>query len=209
MKNGHEPLIGRVCSELVARYGVHSVVLYGSRANGTATPDSDYDIAAFGPVERLVRDARQVDGSYLDVFIYPEAELAGEAEEHLKLRGAKVLMQRGSEAEEFLARLDRLHARGPAPLSTDEIALRKSWALKMVARIERGDDEGNYRRVWLLTALLEDYFALRGKWFDGPKKALQWLAGHDPASHRAFSIALRPGADVSAIRALAERVIGE
>ncbi len=204
-----DPVLDRVCNELVSQHRVHTLLLYGSRANGTATPDSDYDIAAFGPVERLIRDARQVDGAYLDVFIYPEAELAGQAEEHLKLRGAKVLMQRGAEADDFLARLDRLHAEGPAPLPADEIALRRSWAMKMATRIERGDDEGNYRRVWLLTVLLEDYFALRGRWFEGPKKALRWLAEHDPASHAAFSAALRPGADARQIRTLAERVVGE
>ena len=39
----------------------------------------------------------------------------------------------------------------------------------------QGDLEGNFRRVWLLYALLEDYFALRGMWYEGPKAALKWL----------------------------------
>jgi len=35
----------------------------------------------------------------------------------------------------------------------------------MALRMRRSDIEGNFRRAWLLTALLEDYFRLRGMWY--------------------------------------------
>jgi hypothetical protein len=78
----------------------------------------------------------------------------------------------------------------------------------MHARLGRGDVEGNFRRVWLLTALLEDYFHLRGLWFEGPKRAFLWLAEHDPVAHAAFERALVPGAPREAIAALATVVGG-
>jgi hypothetical protein len=81
----------------------------------------------------------------------------------------------------------------PKPLSSDEIAVRKIWARKMFDRLRIGDVEGNYRRVWLLTALLEDYFAFQNRWYEGPKAALKWLRKHRPVVFAKFESALKPG----------------
>jgi hypothetical protein len=202
-------LLTRLCAELVRVHQAHTILLYGSRANGTEGPHSDYDIAGFAPVTRIHRDTRVIDGEYLDVFVYPETALEAPADEHLKLRGAVVLAQRDETATRFLAALEALHQRGPRPLPPDELAVLRSWAWKMNARLKRGDLEGNYRRAWLLTALLEDYFHLRGHWFEGPKRSFLWLAEHDPAAHAAFERALAPGAPASAIEALVTIVAGE
>ena len=74
--------------------------------------------------------------------------------------------------------------------------------------MQRGDAEGNYRRAWLLTALLEDYFHMQGRWWQGPKKALRWLAENDATVHRDFAAALEPGASPADIVRLVERVTG-
>jgi predicted nucleotidyltransferase len=203
------PLLARISDELLRVHQAHTILLYGSRANGTQGPHSDHDIAAFAAVARIHRDTRLVDGEYLDVFVYPEAALDAPGEEHLKLRGAVVIAQRADDATRFLAGLEALHQRGPTPLPPDEIAVRRSWAWKMNARLRRGDVEGNFRRVWLLTALLEDYFHLRGLWFEGPKRALLWLGEHDPVAHAAFERALTPGAPATAIEALVTIVAGK
>lgn len=205
---GDAPLLARIREELVRVHQAHTILLYGSRANGTEGPHSDYDIAAFAPVTRTHRDTRLVEGEYLDVFVYPEAALQAPAEEHLKLRESVVLLQRDDAASRFLAGLEALYQRGPEPLAADEMAVRRSWAWKMNARLRRGDAEGNFRRVWLLTALLEDYFHLRGLWFEGPKRALSWLAEHDPPVHAAFDRALSPDAPTAAIEALVAAVVG-
>lgn len=203
-----DPFLKRICDELVTAHRAHTILLYGSRADGSAGPGSDHDLAAFAPVERTIRDARLVDGAFLDAFVYPESVLLRPAEAHLALRGSKILVQRGSEASDFLAGLDELFARGPTRLPEDEIEALKVWALKMVGRIRRGDLEGNYRRVWLLTALLEDYFLIRGSWYQGPKKSLLWLERFDPPTHRAFVAALAPGAGDEAIVSLVKLVSG-
>lgn len=204
-----DPLLQRICDELSSAHRAHTILLYGSRADGSAGPDSDYDVAAFGPVEKQVRDARLVDGAFLDIFVYPESVLTSPGEAQLALRGSKILVQRGTEAEGFLARLEEMFARGPARLPADEIEAIKVWALKMIVRIRRGDVEGNYRRVWLLTALLEDYFHIRGSWYQGPKKSLRWLEQLDPPAYRAFSAALAPGATDEEIYSLVKLVSGK
>jgi len=199
-------ILEEVCRELTATHSVHTIFLYGSRADGSSTNDSDYDVAGFGPVEQAFRIARTVAGAYLDVFVYPETVLLAPAEEYLKLRGCRILLQRDEEATNFLAKLDELFRLGPKPLPPDEITALKVWAHKMVARIKRADAEGNYRRVWLLTALLEDYFQIRGLWYQGPKKALLWLEEFDLPTHAALMRALEPGASIEAISSLVNLV---
>jgi hypothetical protein len=194
----HDPLLARICRQLSER-GAHTVLLYGSRADGSANEFSDYDLAAFASVSRVFRDTRVIDGHFLDVFLHPDAVLSRRGQEHLALRGSRILAQRHDDATRFLADLDGLYERGPEGLSDDEIRARDVWARKMALRARRGDIEGDYRRAWLLTAVLEDYFVTRGMWFEGPKKAFQWLLAHDGALHAAFAAALKPTAELSAI----------
>jgi predicted nucleotidyltransferase len=201
--------LDRILRELSASYGAHTVLLYGSRADGTAGVSSDYDIAAFGEVAAPIRIARSEAGEYLDVFVYPDVVLLNPSEEYLPLRGSKVLAQRGSQVESFLHGLEEVFRAGPQLLRPDEIAARRIWAHKMVARMERRDPEGNYRRTWLLQALLEDYFQIRGLWYEGPKKALRWLAQFEPDVYSAFCVALEPGASEAAIRSLVKLAVGE
>lgn len=201
---GDDPVLQAICEELVSVHGAHTILLYGSRADGTAGDDSDYDIAAFGPVEEALRIARPQGRSYLDVWVYPDEALTEAGEESLRLRGSRVLLGRANEAQAFLAAIEARYQRGPARLTSNEIEARKVWARKMLARIERADPEGNYRRVWLLQALLEDYFQQRALWFEGPKKALRWLEACDVAAYDAYCRALEPGAGNQEIAALVQ-----
>lgn len=203
-----DPILCSIVEHLVSLHGAHTILLYGSRADGSATPDSDYDLAAFAPISAQVHEARQVDGAYLDLFVYPEAMMRSPTQELLPLRGSKVVAQRDEQVQAFLRGLDMLFARGPEPLAPDEIEVRRSWAMKMAARCQRGDVEGNYRRVWLLHALLEDYFQIGGMWYQGPKKALNWLKEFDALAFQSFSEALEPGASHESILRLV-RVVAQ
>jgi hypothetical protein len=86
--------------------------------------------------------------------------------------------------------------------------MRRVWARKMLARVRRSDAEAHYRRHWLLYQLLEDYFALRGERYRGPKLALAALQLQDPATFAAFERALAPNAPLDALDALVDRVAG-
>jgi hypothetical protein len=191
--------------EIRKRYKCHTLILYGSRARGDETAASDYDLLAFRKSGRLVHDARKIGTAYLDAFIYSERQ--AKPAELLRARGGLVLFQENGFGDRFLKKLDHLYARGPKRLPKDEIAARIVWAQKMLERAKRGDLEGNFRRVWLLTALLEDYFALRGIWYEGPKRGFSWLQIHDPKTAALFDRALRPSAKISAVEALACAVI--
>lgn len=194
--------------ELRERHGCHAAILYGSHARGDANAQSDYDVAGFGAVTAVVRDAGTWRGAYLDLFIYPLQRLESPDAEMLKLRGGVVMFERDGEATRLLAQVESLFRAGPPRLPPDELAARRQWSRKMLARIGRGDAEGDYRRAWLLTALLEDYFQLRHMWFAGPKESLRWLEENDPPAHAAFAAALRPGADAWHLEQLVDTVVG-
>jgi len=49
--------------ELRRVHGVHTLLLYGSRARGDATPESDIDVAGYADVAETTRDARLWHGT--------------------------------------------------------------------------------------------------------------------------------------------------
>ncbi|MEE4383830.1 MAG: nucleotidyltransferase domain-containing protein [Pseudomonadales bacterium] len=204
-----QAILETVCERLKAEYAAHTILLYGSTAEGSADADSDLDLAALGAVDRVIRVAEHQDGVFVDAFVYPDTALEAPEDEHLRFRGARILLQRSGTAETLLQRLEVKCEAGPEPLPEDELEMRRTWARKMVARIQRGDVEGHYQRHWLLTALLEDYFHLRALWFEGPKKTLAWLAAHDRATSKAMEAALEPGAPITAIEVAVNHVLNE
>lgn len=204
-----DAILEKIVAELVAAHGAHTILLYGSRADGSAGPASDYDIAAFAAIDRTIRVTRQEGDAFLDVFVYPEQQLDSAPADFLKLAGSRILRDQQEAGRRLVERVDRLLEAGPDPLPADERDALRDWARKMLLRMERGDAEGHYRRVWLLTELLPAYFQLRGLWYRGPKKALAWLACNDAAVHEAWVAALAPGRGDPAIAALVDLVLDD
>lgn len=205
-----DPILARLVSELVARHGCHTVVLYGSRALGMATAESDWDMLGIREGGEATRDARLVDGVFLDAFIVPEKDVVGAGANFLHLRGGIAVRDPRGLGARLLDDAAAALASPPKGLPEAEIAARRAWCQKMLGRIRRGGDvdvEANYRRAWLLFNLLELYFVFRGRHYLGPKESFRWLAERDAPAYQAFSAALEPGAPLSAVEALAWRVL--
>lgn len=201
-----DTVLTEIVEHLIADYHAHTILLYGSRSDGSFAADSDYDLAAFAPIENENRNNKLINNSFWDVFVYPESILSSPNKDYLKLRNSRILIQKGTRATEFLAGLDNLFNAGPAQLTPAEIEVRVQWAQKMCARLQRNDIEGNYRRVWLLTTLLEDYFDIRKIWYQGPKKSFIWLRENSIADFQSFKRALIPSASPEDIKKLIQCV---
>lgn len=201
--------IERIVMPLMEAHRCHTVVLYGSHARRDATESSDIDVLFVREDGPAARDARVVDGVYVDAFIYPEAALNKVEPSLLRLLGGVVLREREGFGTALLRRIGELEARGPAPLPDDERRMLVVWSHKMLDRF-RGQPgvEANYRRRSLLVQALEDYFTLRNGWFRGPKVAFAWLLENDVATYRAFERAAEPGATDEALADLVRAVYG-
>lgn len=187
--------IERIALTVMNDHGCHTMILYGSRARGDATPQSDIDLLCVREDGPAARDARVVEGVYVDAFVYPEAKLQTLEPSFLRVLGGVVLRERDGFGAAFLTRLRELHDRGPAPLPDDERQALMVWSQKMLDRFrgQRGI-EASYRRMSLLTQALDDYFVLRNTWFRGPKEAFAWLLQHDNPAYAVFERAAQPGA---------------
>lgn len=203
--------VAALLEELQRVHGAHTIILYGSRARGDATPESDIDVASFADVAVMTRDARLWRGLYLDGFVYPSAVAiaATAAPEMLKLVGGRVLLDDRGLAGPLLERIAALDREPPLVAADDHRQMLRVWAHKMLLRIRRGDTEAHYRQHWLLYQLLEDYFTLRGERYCGPKLALARLQADSPEGFAVFARALAPDAPFEALVALVDHVAGQ
>jgi predicted nucleotidyltransferase len=201
--------IQRITVDVMRAHGCHTAILYGSWARGQATPQSDIDILCVREAGPAFRDARVVDEFYLDAFIYPEADLVTPQPELLRVLSGRVIREKDGFGSTLLGKLQELYDRGPTPMADDLRRVTVVWAAKMLERFRgQSHPEAQYRRSQLLVQSLEDYFALRGTWFRGPKEGLAWLLEHDAATHELFESALQTKASDAAFAALVHAVYG-
>jgi predicted nucleotidyltransferase len=201
--------VERVALEAADRHGCHTVILYGSWARGDATPASDVDVLCARDDGPSFRDARLVDGVYLDAFVYPKSALEKIDAEMLRLLGGVVLRERDRIGTALLERVQALHARGPDPLTDDMRQVQVVWAHKTLERIRNEDVDGRYRRMHLLIQALEDYFTRRKRWFPGSKEGLPWLLQNDPPAHALFEAAYAANATHASLLELVRAVYGD
>ena len=199
--------IAEIKKILTDEHGCHTVILYGSHARGDARPTSDYDLLGIRENGEVIRDARVWNDVYLDLFIYPESKIATPDETMIHMRDGRVLVEKNFMGTHLLKQLSGIFKAGPKKLPVDEIQARKVWARKMLDRAKDEDIEANYRRLWLLTALVEDYFRIRGLWYLGSKESFRWLQENDPKTYSCLDVALKSADDLKAIQRLVERVI--
>jgi hypothetical protein len=209
MASHTDPVLDRLVARLESDEGCRVIILYGSHARGDAGPDSDYDLVGFRDDERGPgRQSGMRDGALLDVFIYPVARLAEPGTDMLHVRGGSLLRDHDGKGAAFLKRLDEISAAGPKTLTADEITALRNWSWKMLDRAAGSDVEAHFRRVWLLTMQLENFFLLRNEWYLGSKAALGELKTKHPAAYAALGRALSPGASLAEIEALVLAVNG-
>src|SRR4051812_49255729 len=101
--------IERLALDVMRAHGCHTAILYGSWARGQAGPESDLDVLYVREAGSAFRDARVIEGSYLDGFIYPESDLAVPNPELLRVLGGRVLCEANGFGTALLAKLQELN----------------------------------------------------------------------------------------------------
>lgn len=181
----------KIIRYLTERYAPETIIVYGSFADGSNNAASDFDalVIADGP---QLHDSTEIDGTVLDVFIYPPKVFQAEYDpgEFIQVFDGNIKLDKNGTAQQLKANvISYIEA---LPVKTDEdLAQSLAWCRKMLARTSRGDAEGFYRHHWLLTDSLEIYFDLHRKHSFGPKKSLRYMERTDPESFEVYSHALK------------------
>jgi predicted nucleotidyltransferase len=201
-----QKLINSVKEYLVQKYQCHSIILYGSFVNGSYSEESDIDLVCFCDKQEKENDTTVLNNRQLDVWIY-STEIMNNIDEFLHIRGGKILLDERTMCANFLNEINSHFIKGPKQLTLEEKDFHKSWIQKMLKRSKKGDVEGNFRYHWLLTDTLEIYFSIKGIWYLGPKKSLQWLYENDMEAYCIFNNALRINTDITEIERLIDYIV--
>ena len=179
-----------ILNDLYARYAPRALILYGSWADGTNGPDSDFDALILAD-RAAYHDTSTVDGVQLDVWVYPADYFGSDdaLEEAVTIEDGVALHDPQGLGATLKARVQAYLAAKPGK-SPEENAASLAWCRKMLTRTARADAEGLYRWHWLLTETLEIACDLLHQPYRGPKKTLRWLAAQHPAVHAAYARAL-------------------
>ena len=181
----------RIIGYLKETYRPDAIIVYGSFSDGSANKSSDFDALVIAG-HRKEHDSSVIDGTILDVFIYPVDTFLSEynPEEFVQVWDGTIILDKNSVAEHLQKRV--LEYIELIPQKTDaEILQELDWCEKMVSRTLREDTEGYYRWHWVLFDSLEIYYDIKHLHYYGPKKALRQMELSDTEAFRLYSRALK------------------
>lgn len=199
--------VEQLVTHLCARHPLQTIFLYGSRAQGTHRPDSDFDLLLVrdgawpAPSSRDERDVHDFGGLLVDAWVHAPENLQPDTDPGLlRLQSSHLLLDRDGFGARLLARVNDVAARGPQPMKDGDRGAFRVWLPKMMVRMQGPDPlvAGHYRAE-LLNALLPTWFQARRQWYRGTRHASAWLRQNAPDVALTFEAALAPDAPVAAI----------
>lgn len=186
MKYENDPILKSIVLKLKEKFRCHTIILYGSRARGSISLTSDYDVVGVCKRGKKTRIAKKQMGFYWDVLVCPEKDLEKLGEQQLGWKDAQILYQKDEYGRNLLRRLKVLLRKPHKPAPQYEIDVLKVWAQKELDRCKVKDIQGLYRRAEFQNALIEHYFIVRKKRFSGPKASFAWLEKNDPTTFKSI-----------------------
>lgn len=184
-------IVEKIISYLKETYSPDAIIIYGSFADGSANEHSDFDALVMADRDKL-HDSSVIDGTILDVFVYPSNTFRSvyNPEEFVQVADGKIVLDKNGAAhrlqKQVLSTIEHTQKK-----TADEIRQEISWCEKMVLRTMRHDAEGYYRWHWVLTDSLEIYCDIQGFRYLGPKKTLRLMEHADKEAFRIYSEALK------------------
>ena len=162
-----------------------SILLYGSYADGTNDPTSDFDCMLIVSKKDKNHDDTIIHGIQLDCFLFTEDDLQRKnIDVFLPAYHSNIVWDNGAGAA--LKRRVQEYVEQNTHTPEEEKEFLSSWIQKTIQRISKHDDEGNMRAVSFLAESLADYYALRDLFYFGSKKAIRYLKETDAQGYSYF-----------------------
>lgn len=173
------------------KYDPLSVILYGSYANETNDPSSDFDALVISRSHGQCHDTSFVGGIQLDVFVYPAPFFDGDfdCQDFIQIFDGKIVMDCNGIGKSLQARVLTYLQNRPRKTKAENQA-NIDWCVKMLERAKRCDAEGFFRWHWVLIDSLEIFCDIKQHPYWGPKKSLQWMAENYPDAFSCYEKAL-------------------
>ncbi|MGN0463857.1 MAG: nucleotidyltransferase domain-containing protein [Acutalibacteraceae bacterium] len=173
------------------KYHPYALIVYGSFADGTNNMNSDFDALAIADVFEKSHDNSVIDGTELDLFIYPTDTFNEKTDlnDFDQIYDSKIVLDTDGIALKLVTKV-RNYIDSKPKKSKSENHLNVEWCEKMLLRIQRNDPEGFFRLHWLLVDSLEIYFDLIGTAYQGPKKGLRKMSEIDRQGYDIYVKAL-------------------
>lgn len=173
------------------KYSPLSVILYGSYSNGTNDLNSDFDALVISSHHQQHHDTSVVDGTQLDVFIYPASFFDSDYNCHdfIQLFDGRIIMDSNGIGKRLQTHVLSYLQNRPRKTNAENQA-NVDWCIKMFERAKRGDAEGLFRWHWVLTDSLEIFCDIAQHPYWGPKKSLKWMEENHPIAFSYYQKAL-------------------
>jgi len=195
----------RIIQYLQEKYHPRALIVYGSYVRGDQDEFSDFDCMIVVDTKEKNHDGSIIDGIQLDCFIFTAGEVAADdVDPFLTVYDGQIIFDDGIGAA--LKKRVRKYVAEHTVIEESEKEFIASWVQKTIRRMQKNDDEGNYRAIAFLFESLTDYCFLRDIFYFGSKKTISLLKETDSHGYDLFHAAITQKTN-ECIQAWAEHVV--
>lgn len=178
-----------IVNYLNKKYNPLSIIIYGSYSNNSFDEFSDFDCIIIVDKKIKGHDNTKINNVVLDCFIYTVEEVnTMDLDNFVPIYFGNIIKDNGL-GEELKKRVIK-YVLENSITDLEEKNFIKSWYKKTLRRIEKNDDEANYRALIILSSSLEDYYKLRDMFYFGSKLAIEYLKKNDVEGYILFKKAI-------------------
>lgn len=176
----------KIINYLKEKYNPLAIVAYGSFNDGMQDEYSDFDCMIIVKEKDKGHDDNVIDGVPLDCFIFTEDEVKSDnLDPFITIYDGNIILDTDDVALKLKNRVQIFVEEHKVTSLSDKDFIR-NWITKTLKRIEKTDDEGNYRAIFLLSESLSCYCELRDIFYFGSKKTVKYLKEHDSLGYELF-----------------------
>lgn len=176
----------KIISYLKEKYKPLAIVTYGSFNDSMQDEYSDFDSMIIVKEKNNNHDNKVIDGIPLDCFIFTEDEVKSDnLDPFITIYDGNIILDTDDIALKLKMRVQSYAEEHKVTSLSDKEFIR-SWIDKTLKRIDKKDDEGNYRALLLLTESLSCYCELRDMFYFGSKKTVKYLKEYDQLAYDLF-----------------------